>query len=138
MSSTGNSVQRTFEQQLVRWRSGEAPQPTVTSVATGAAVSRSSLYRFHPLVVARIHGLRGDLTEKKHTQLHMKITVLATQLKTEKALSSALARACAELAAANTALKEQLEDERLRFELRLQHLEKQLRGRRNVRLLDST
>ena len=59
------------------------------------------------------------------------------QLKREKELCAALARACAEFAAEKAATKEDLDDERLSLQLRVDHLEKQLRGKKNVRLLHS-
>jgi hypothetical protein len=93
------------------------------------------MYRFHAAVVAQIRATTEAVGAKKQDQLRLKAQLLASQLKSERQLSAALARACAELAAQKSALQEQLADERTGFELRLRHLEEQLRGRRSVQLL---
>lgn len=137
MTSTSDLVQRTFEKQMTRWRAGEARKPTIVSIAADSGISRSALYRSHPGVVARIQGLNGDQGASRRDQLCTKVALLTAQLKAEKELTRALALACAELAAEKADINEQLNDEKLSFQLRVEHLEKRLRGGRNVRLLHS-
>jgi hypothetical protein len=79
--------------------------------------------------------MASDRDARKQDQLRVKAQLLAAQLKAERQLCSALARACAELAAERDALKERFEDERLTLQLRVDHLEKQVHGRKNVRVL---
>lgn len=135
MTSNSDLVQRVFELQITRWRAGAAIKPTVTSVAAGARLSRSALYRSHRGVVMRIQALNGEARDKRQAQLGSKITLLSGQLKAEKSLSRALAHAAAELAAELNELKSQFDDERLRWQLRLSHLEKQARGQQSFRVL---
>lgn|SRR5487761_459372 len=135
MTSNSDLVQRVFELQITRWRAGAAVKPTVTSVAAGARLSRSALYRSHRGVVMRIQALNGEARDKRQAQLGSKITLLSGQLKAEKSLSRALAHAAAELAAELNELISQFDDERLRWQLRLSHLEKQARGQQSFRVL---
>ena len=137
MSATGDSVLRTFESQLIRAKADRSRLPSVASVAASAGISRSSMYRFHSAIVARIQALADGRKIDKREQLSLKVQLLSKQLKSERALTRALARACAELAADKIAMKEQFEDERLSLQLRVEHLEKQLRGGRTVTLLHS-
>lgn len=111
--------------------------PTVASVAARASISRSSMYRFHADIVARIQALSDPQRAAQQNVLRAKVRLTARQLKAEKELTKALARACAELAAEKMALAEQLEEEGLRFTLRLEALQKKLRGTKHVRLLHS-
>ena len=67
----------------------------------------------------------------------MKAQLLVAQLRSERELTRALARACAELAAEKAAMKEEFEDEKLSLQLRVEHLEMQLRGGSAIRLLHS-
>jgi hypothetical protein len=83
--------------------------------------------------VCALHNV-SDQTMTRASQT-MRVTLETVQLKAEKDLTKALARACAELAAEKVALVEQLEDERLRFTLRLESLQKKLRGSKPVTLL---
>jgi hypothetical protein len=135
MPSTNDIVQRAFELQVTRWRAGEAGKPTVMSVAVGAHLSRSALYRSHRGVVLRIQALSGEAQDKRHAQLDAKIRLLSGQLKAEKTLTRALAHAAAELAAELNELRLQFEDDKLRWQLRMSHLEKQARGQQNLRVL---
>jgi len=135
MPSSNDLVQRVFELQMTRWRAGEASKPTVTSVAVGAHLSRSALYRSYRGVVLRIQVLSGEEQDKRHAQLNTKITLLSGQLKAEKTLTRALAYAAAELAAELNELRLQLEDEKLRWQLRVSHLEKQARGQQSLRVV---
>jgi hypothetical protein len=135
MPSSNDLVQRVFELQMTRWRAGEASKPTVTSVAAGAHLSRSALYRSHPRVVQGVQVLRGEAQDMRHAQLNTKIGLLSGQLKAEKSLTRALACAAAELAAELNELRLQFEDEKLRWQLRVSHLEKQARGQQNFRVL---
>jgi hypothetical protein len=136
MISDGH-IQRVFETLRVEARANKAAAPTVAAVAARSGVSRSSLYRFHPQIVAQIHALRENREIRKQDQFRLKAQYLAKQLKAEKQLTSALARACAELAAEKIAMKELFEDERLSFQLKLEHLEKKLRGAKLVRMIDA-
>lgn len=93
------------------------------------------MYRFHTDVVAQIQALSAPKQAAAQDTLPTKLRLLVRQLKSEKDLTKALARACAELAAGKAALAEQLEEERLRFSLRLEALQKKLRDVKPVRLL---
>lgn len=135
MSSNSDPVQRAFELQIARWRAGAAIKPSVTSVAAGARLSRSALYRSHRGIVMRIQALNGEARDKRQAQRDSKITLLSGQLKAEKSLSRALAHAAAELAAELNELKSQFDDERLRWQLRVSHLEKRARGQQSFRVL---
>jgi hypothetical protein len=135
MPSSNDLVQRVFELQVTRWRAGEASKPTVTSVAVCAHLSRSALYRSHRGVVLRIQVLSGEAQDKRHAQLDTKISLLSGQLKAEKTLTRALAYAAAELAAELNELRLQFEDEKLRWQLRVSHLEKQVRGQQSLRVV---
>jgi hypothetical protein len=135
MPSNNDLVQRVFELQMTRWRAGEASKPTVTSVAVGAYLSRSALYRSHCGVVLQIQALSGEAQDKRHAQLDTKISLLSGQLKAEKTLTRALAHAAAELAAELNELRLQFEDEKLRWQLRVSHLEKKARGQQSFRVL---
>jgi hypothetical protein len=135
MPSNNDLVQRVFELQMRRWRVDEASKPTVTSVAVGAYLSRSALYRSHRGVVLQIQALSGEAQDKRHAQLDTKISLLSGQLKAEKTLTRALAHAAAELAAELNELRLQFEDEKLRWQLRVSHLEKKARGQQNLRIL---
>jgi len=135
MPSNNDFVQRVFELQMTRWRAGEASKPTVTSVAVAAHLSRSALYRSHRGLVMRIQVLNGDAQDKRQAQLDSKMALLSGQLKAEKSLTRALAYAAAELAAELNDLKLQFDDERLRWRLRVSHLEKQARGEQSFRVL---
>jgi Flp pilus assembly protein TadB len=79
--------------------------------------------------------LSGEAQDKRHAQLNTKISLLSGQLKAEKTLTRALAYAAAELAAELKELTLQFEDEKLRWQLRASHLEKQARGQQNFREL---
>lgn len=135
MSSNNDLVRRVFELQMTRWRAGEATKPTVTSVAVGAHLSRSALYRSHRGVVLQIQVLSGEAQDKRRAQLDTKISLLSGQLKAEKTLTRALAYAAAELAAELNELRLQFEDEKLRWQLRVSHLEKQARGKQSLRVV---
>ena len=135
MSSNNDLVQRVFELQITRWHDGEASKPTVTSVAAGARLSRSALYRSHRGVVLRIQVLNGEAQDQRQAQRDSKISLLSGQLKAEKSLTRALAYAAAELAAELNELKLQFDDERLRWQLRVSHLEKQALGQQSIRVL---
>lgn len=135
MPSSNDLVQRVFDLQMTRWRTGEASRPTVTSVAIGAHLSRSALYRSHRSMVLRIQALSGKAQDKGQAQLDTKISLLSGQLKAEKTLTRALAHAAAELAAELNELRLQFEDERLRWQLRVSHLEKQARGQQSLRVV---
>jgi len=135
VSTTHEAVQRAFEALLVKARVDGARAPTVTSVAAGASISRSSMYRFHPEIVGRIQALAAPKRATQQETLRAKLRLLCRHLQAERDLTKALARACAELAAEKVALKEQLEEERLRFTLRLEALQKRLRGVKPVKLL---
>lgn len=135
MSAHNDAVQRAFESLLVEAREHKELSPTIVAVAARAGIARSSLYRFHPGVVAQIRALTGQRDAKKQDQLRAKAQLLAGQLKSERQLTAALARACAELAAEKVALEEQFEDERMSLQLRISYLEKQLQGRKNVTIL---
>jgi len=128
MSANQDQVRRLFESLLVEARATQSQFPTVSSVAKAAGISRSSMYRFHAGVVTQIQSLTGDQNARRRDQLRVKAQLLAQQLKAEKELTKALAKVCAELAAEKVALSEQLEEERLRFTLRLEGLQKKLRG----------
>jgi hypothetical protein len=93
------------------------------------------MYRFHTDVVARIRALSDPRRAAQQSTLRAKVRLTARQLKAERQLTKALARACAELAAEKMALAEQLEEERLRFSLRLEALQKKFRETKPVRLL---
>jgi sirohydrochlorin ferrochelatase len=120
---------------MTRWRAGEVSKPTVTSVAVAAHLSRSALYRSHRGVVLRIQVFNGEAQDKRQAQLNSKISLLRGQLKAEKSLTRALAYAAAELAAELNELKLQFDDERLRWQLRVSHLEKQALGQQSIRVL---
>ena len=135
MTSSKDLVQRIFELQMTQWRAGAASKPTVTSVAAGARLSRSAVYRSHQGVVMRIQALTGKATDTKRAQLTSKIALLSGQLKSERSLTRALAHAAAELAAELNELQGQFDDERLRWQLRLAHLEKRAQGQQPVRLI---
>jgi hypothetical protein len=137
MSSNSDVVQRAFELLLVQSRTHQERPPTIAAVAARAGIARSSIYRFHPTVVAQIRTLTGRRDSTKQDQLRVKAQLLAAQLQSEKELTRALARACAELAAEKATLEEQLDDERLSFQLRIDSLEKKLRGSNVVKLLRS-
>lgn len=135
MSTHNDAVQRAFESLLVQARAHKQRGPTVAAVAARAGISRSSMYRFHPAVVAQIQAANGVRDAKKHDHLRLKAQLLVSQLKSERELSRALARACAELAAEKAAIEDRLEDERLSLQLRIGQLEQQLQGKKNVRVL---
>jgi phage I-like protein len=130
MSARHDEVHRAFEALSLKARTGEARAPTVASVAARANISRSSMYRFHPEVVARIQALSAPMRAAQRDTLRAKARLLGRQLQAERELAKALARACAELAAEKTALTEFLEEERLRSTLRIESLQKKLRGER--------
>lgn len=136
MTAAYEAVQRAFDALLLKARTEGARAPTVTAVAARASLSRSSMYRFYPDVVARIQALSAPSRTLRRDMLHTKIQMLTRLLKAEKDLTKALARACAELAAEKIAMVEQLEDERLSFNLRVEHLQKQLQGRKHVRVIE--
>ena len=136
--SSEDRIQRVFETLRVEARANKAAAPTVAAVTARSGVSRSSLYRFHPHIVAQIHALRGNREIRKQDQYRLKAEFLAKQLTAEKQLTGALARACAELAAEKIAMKELFDDERLSFQLKLEHLEKKPRGGKPVRLVRAT
>ena len=135
MNVTHETVQRVFEALLIKARAEGARAPTVASVAACAGISRASMYRFHTDVVARVQALSAPSRAAQQGAIRAKVRLLTGQLKAGKDLTKALARACAELAAEKVALVEQLEDERLRFTLRLESLQKKLRGSKPVTLL---
>jgi len=128
-------VQRAFDALLAKARAEGTRGPTVISVAARASISRSSMYRFHADIVAQIKALSTPKQAAGQDTLRTKLRLLVRQLKSEKDLTKALARACAELAAEKAALAEQLEEEQLRFSLRLEALQKKLRGVKPARLL---
>ena len=135
MSAHHEAVHRAFASLLVASRAHGEPSPTIATVAARAGISRSSMYRFHPSVVAQIRILTGHRDARKQDQLRVKAQLLAAQFRSERQFSRALARACAELAAEKAALQEQLEDERLSLQLKVDRLEKQLQGRKKLTLL---
>jgi Flp pilus assembly protein TadB len=135
MPSKNDLIQRVFEFQMTQWRAGDANKPTVTSVAVAAHLSRSALYRSHRGVVLRIQVLSGEAQDKRHAQLNTKISLLSGQLKAEKTLTRALAYAAAELAAELNEFRSHFEDEKLRWQLRVSHLEKQARGQQSLRVV---
>jgi len=135
MTAVNDAVRRAYESLLVQARARKERSPTIADVAARAGISRSSMYRFHPGIVAQIRALNGQRDARKQDQLRVKAQLLASQLKSERQLSSALARACAELAAEKGALQEQFEDEKLSLQLRVDRLEKQLQGRKHLRVL---
>ncbi len=135
MNDSEIDVQRAFDALLIKARAGGGRAPTVAGVAARAGISRSSMYRFHAEVVARIQGLSAPKQHVRQDAVHAKVRLLGQQLKSERELTKALASACAELAAEKVALNEQLEEERLRFRLRLESLQKTSRGARAFRLV---
>jgi hypothetical protein len=137
MSTNSDVVQRAFESLLVQSRTHKERSPTIAAVAARAGITRSSIYRFHPGVVAQIRALNGERDSRKQDQLRVKAQLLAAQLRSERELTRALARACAELAAEKAAMKEEFEDVKLSLQLRVEHLERQLRGGSTIRLLHS-
>lgn len=138
MNTSDDPVHRVFEVLLVKARAEGTRGPSVASVAARAGISRSSMYRFHIDVVAQIQALSAPKQAARQDALRTKTRLLAQQLRSEKELTRALARACAELSAEKMALAEQLEEERLRFSLRLEALQKKLRGRQVVSLVTDT
>lgn len=138
MNASDDPVQRVFEVLLVKARAEGARGPSVASVAARAQISRSSMYRFHSDVVAQIQALSAPKQIARQDALRTKMRLLSQQLQSEKELTRALARACAELSAEKMRLTEQLEEERLRFSLRLEALQKKLRGVKHVRLAHSS
>jgi AcrR family transcriptional regulator len=124
VNESDGEVQRAFDALLIKARAEGGRAPTVAGVAARAGISRSSMYRFHGDVVARIQALSDPRRNTRQDALHAKVRLLAQQLKAERELTRALARACAELAAEKVALNEQLEEERVRFRLRLESLQK--------------
>ena len=118
-------------------RAHKERSPTIAAVAARAGISRSSIYRFHPGIVAQIRALNGQRDARKQDQLRVKAQLLAAQLKLEQQFSRALARACVELAAQKAELREQFEDERLSLQLKVEHLEAQIRGTRHLRVIDT-
>ena len=130
-------IQRELESQLVRARAGSTKLPTVASIARATGISRESLYRYHARIVSQIQSLRRNSSAKKEQQLRAKLQLLTRQLQREKETSAALARICAELAANAAAIKAESEDERLSLELRIDHLEKKLRGSKTLSILRS-
>jgi AcrR family transcriptional regulator len=135
MSAKSDAVQNAFERELIKARAWGQAAPSVALIAAAAGVSRSSMYRFHPRIVARIQELTGQRQDAKRDQLHVKVRLLAEQLKAEKTLARALARVVAELAAEKVAMTQAFEDEKLSLQLRVAHVEKALQGRKNLRLL---
>jgi hypothetical protein len=135
MNTTRQLVQSAFESLLLKARREGKAAPTIASVAARAKVSRSSMYGFYADVVAQIQGLSARKQTARQSTLLTKVRLLRQQLKTEKELTKALARACIELAAQKTALADELEEERLRFQLRMQHIEHQAKGTRAMRVL---
>ena len=135
MNVTSDAVQGAFEALLLKARTERKAAPTVAAVAAKTNISRSSMYRFHADVVARIQALSAPKRAAQHGALITKVQILNRQLKAEKELSKALARAYVELAAQKAALAEELEDERLRFQLRMEHIERQAQGKRSVQVL---
>jgi hypothetical protein len=135
VNESDDEVQRAFDTLLIKARAEGGWTPTVAAVAARAGISRSSMYRFHSEVVARIQALSSPQRNARHDALHAKVRLLAQQLKAERELTKALARACGELAAEKVALDEQLEEERLRFRLRLESLQKTSRGVRAFRVI---
>jgi hypothetical protein len=138
VNASDDPVHRVFEALLVKARAEGTRRPSVAAVAARAGISRSSMYRFHTDVVAQIQALSVPRQIARQDTLRTKTRLLAQQLQTEKDLTRALARACAELAAEKMALAEQLDEERLRFSLRLEALQRKLRGRRVVSLVTDT
>lgn len=134
MSAIRDRVQRAFESLLVKARMEHSRLPTVASVAARAGIARSSMYRFHAGVVGQIQSLSRDREAAKYNQLRLKVEILSQQLRSERDLTKALARACAELAAQKAALVEQLQDERVSFQLQVEHLQTKLGGERVVTL----
>lgn len=128
-------IQRSLESLLVRARAGQAKLLTVTAVAAAARISRASLYRYHPHVISQIQAQKGRSDAKNEQALRLKVSLLMEQLKRERETNAALARACAELAADAAALRQEFEDEKVSLQLRVEHLEKKLRGGKIVRLI---
>lgn len=128
MNDSDGDVQRAFDALLIKARAEGGRAPTVAGVAASAGISRSSMYRFHAEVVARIQTLSAPKRNARQDALHAKVRLLTQRLKAERELTKALARACAELAAEKLALTEQLDEERVRFRLRLETLQKTSRG----------
>jgi len=135
VTATDEVVQHAFEALLIEARAKGARPPTVASIAARANISRSSMYRFHSDVVSQIQALGAPTRAVRQGAQNAKMRLLAQQLRAERDLTKALGRACAELAAEKIRLAEQLEEERLRFTLRLEALQKKLRGTKHVRLL---
>jgi AcrR family transcriptional regulator len=137
MSTRSDAVRRAFEQQLIDARaSGQAP-PSVASIAAAVGIARSSMYRFHPEVVARIQALAGGRRDEKHEQLRLKSRLLSEQLNAEKALTRALARVVAELAAESEAMRNEFEDATAHLELRIERLQK-IHARKGARVARSS
>jgi hypothetical protein len=130
-----NLVQRMFESQLIEAKANGSRLPSVTSVAAGAGISRSSMYRYHSAVVARIQAPTRCRENDKREQLRLKVQLLGKQLTAERMLTRALARACAELAAEKAAMKDQFHDDKLSLQLRVEQLEHQIQGKKPLRLL---
>jgi hypothetical protein len=86
------------------------------------------LYRYHPNVAALIQAPDGHRDTRRDEQLRLKVRLLTEQLRREKEGSAALVRTCAELAAGKEAMEDQFEDERLSLQIRVERLEKGLRG----------
>jgi hypothetical protein len=105
MRTNSDVVRRAFESLLIQSRTHRERSPMIAAIAARAGVSRSSIYRFHPGVVAQIRALNGEHDSRKQDQLRVKAQLLATQLRSEKELTRALARSCAELAAEKAATK---------------------------------
>jgi hypothetical protein len=135
MNVTQDSVQRAFESLMLRARTEGKAGPTVAAVAAKANISRSSMYRFHSGIVARIQALSAPKRAAQQVALLKKVHILVRQLKAEKELTKALASACAELAAQQAALTEELEEERLRFQLRVEQMERHSTGKRSIRVI---
>lgn len=138
MSTKSDAVRRAFERQLIDARAGGQAPPSVASIATAVGISRSSMYRFHPEVVARIQALAGVRQDEKHEQLRLKSHLLAEQLNAEKALTRALARVVAELAAEKEAMREDFEDTKAHLELRIERLQKIHARKGGLRAANST
>jgi hypothetical protein len=135
VNASDDPVHRVFEVLLFKARAEGTHRPSVASVAARAGISRSSMYRFHTDVVAQIQALSAPKQTVRQDALRTKMRLLAQQLRSEKDLTRALARACAELSAEKMALAEQLDEERLRFSLRLEAVQKKLRGAKPVTLV---
>jgi AcrR family transcriptional regulator len=135
VNESEGEVQRAFEALLIKARAEGRHAPTVAGVAARAGISRSSMYRFHAEVVARIQGLSAPQRTARQGALHAKVRLLTQQLEAQRELTKALAQACAELAAEKVALNEQLEEERLRFGLRLESVQKTSRGVKAFRVV---